>query len=388
MPGGNVRVRLSIVTGQALQAINKTDKAWGKLKKKIFSIKAAISLVYASYIGQAASQAISIGKELIGIAEQQEMAEKKLAQALRLKGSLTSAAMTDMKLFASSIQEVTTIGDEAVLSMLAMGASMAGMVGPELKEATKAAIGLSEAYGPELEAAMRLMARARVGDTTQLKKFGIVLSETLSPQQKFNELLAIGASKFSLAEAAAAGPIGQYKQMANAFSDTQESLGAGLAQGIADVAKELFNGAAGLNKLNETMSSLMTSGAREFILDFAAGVSVLVGAFKSLSGVMKVLMFPIYATYRAASGQNLVSGIGEDFKASGAAFRTAGKLSEQSAGIADSQEGFTVAEAQARNWARVKAQQTVRAVKEALDIHDKEVQRLITSRTRKQIYGG
>jgi hypothetical protein len=163
----------------------------------------------------------------------QEMAEKKVAAGLRVIGKHSVGAVKDLKQFASEIQALTLHGDEAVLELMAMGATMGKLSGRDLKRATRAAIGLSEAYGIELVGAMRLVARASVGDTATLKRYGITLDATLTPQQKFNELLKIGAANFALAEKAAETMTGRIQQAKNAWGDYLESLGkAGLRVGL------------------------------------------------------------------------------------------------------------------------------------------------------------
>lgn len=174
--------------------------------------------------------------ELFG---KQEAAVKSLSDALGLIGKNSVKAMIDMQKFASSIQQVTIYGDEVVLELMAMGASMGKLAGDELKEATKAAIGLSVAFKMETVAAMRLVARAAVGDTAQLKRYGIIVDASLSSQEKFNEVLAIGTEKFKLAEGQAKTYAGSIQQMKNALGDLKEKIGEAIAPVIAESARRI-----------------------------------------------------------------------------------------------------------------------------------------------------
>ena len=133
-----------------------------------------------------------------------------------------------MEAFAASMQKVTVLGDEAVLELASLGASLGKLSGQALKDATKAAIGLSAALGIDAISAMRLVSRAAIGDTATLARYGIKLSETLSPQEKFNELLRIGAQSFSLAEGQAKTFSGQVAQLGNAWGDVKEKIGEAL----------------------------------------------------------------------------------------------------------------------------------------------------------------
>jgi len=187
--------------------------------KKLGNLK---RLAIGAFGGVAITRGIMDTVEAFGI---QEQAERKLADALANLGTVSGRANEEMRAFAASIQRQTTIGDEAVLQMMALGASLGKLSGGALRDATRAAIGLSRALGTDTTAAMRLIARAAIGDTSQLARYGIKLSELMSPQEKFNELLRIGASNFNLARGEAQTMTGQIQQMKNSWGDAKEKAG-------------------------------------------------------------------------------------------------------------------------------------------------------------------
>lgn len=164
----------------------------------------------------------------------QEAAVIKLGKALDLMGKKYQTR--EFEEFAGSIQKITTIGDEAVLEMATLGASIGKLSGQDLQDATKAAIGLASAFGMDTTAAMRLVARAAVGDTTTLARYGIKLKEGATDAEKFAEVLAIGAKNFGLAEAEANTFNGRMEQMKNAVDDVKEVIGGALAPVIASMA--------------------------------------------------------------------------------------------------------------------------------------------------------
>ena len=143
--------------------------------------------------------------------------------------------MPEMEKFARKIQRVTTAGDEATLELMSMGASMAKMAGDDLKAATVAAMGLAKAYKMDNVAAMRLVARARMGDTASLSRYGIKLGEGLTAQEKFNKVLEIGASNFSLATGEVDTHNGMIDQMKNSWGDLKESLGEAMTKYLPGV---------------------------------------------------------------------------------------------------------------------------------------------------------
>jgi hypothetical protein len=100
-----------------------------------------------------------------------------------------------------------------------------GVTTNKLEEATTAAIGLAAKYRLDLKTAFMLVGRASKGQTQMLTRYGIVLDESLTAQEKFNAILKIGADNFYLAEAAAKETKGAIIQLKNEWGDLQEQIG-------------------------------------------------------------------------------------------------------------------------------------------------------------------
>src|SRR5690606_38370605 len=122
---------------------------------------------------------------------------------------------------------------------MSLGASLGRLSGEQLQEATRAAVGLSRRLKIDTTAAMRLVARAAVGDTAQLRRYGIVLEENLTPQEKFNELLNIGAESFVLAEGEAKTFGGRMQQVKNSLGDLMEDVGRQIAPAFGSLADNI-----------------------------------------------------------------------------------------------------------------------------------------------------
>lgn len=180
---------------------------------------------------------------------QQEQALRRLGDALSLTSSLSKGTLSSMEAFASEMQQLTTIGDETVLAMLATGASIGRLGGHELQEATKAAIGLSRVLGTDANAAMLLVARAAAGNTSTLSRYGIQLDETMTAQERFAEVLKIGAAGFRLAEGEAQTATGRIAQLGNSVSDLQETFGGLISNALAPAVVLLNRAAKGANDL-------------------------------------------------------------------------------------------------------------------------------------------
>lgn len=225
-----------------IKARDKASRQFGKVggaaKGMSSMLKTAGVAAMAYFSARAIKDFVGSSLEAFG---KQEAATKSLSDALTLLGQNSDAAMADMKAFAAEIQKQTVIGDEAVLEMMAMGSALGKLSGEGLKDATTAAIGLSRRLSIDTTAAMRLVARAAVGDTAQLKRYGVVLEEGLTPQQKFNQLLKIGADSFALAAGETDTYTGRMKQLGNVWGDVKEKLGKALLPMIEKVVEALKN---------------------------------------------------------------------------------------------------------------------------------------------------
>jgi len=163
-------------------------------------------------------------------AMRQEDAIFGLVAALKVAGEYTPQVTKRLTDFASAMQKITIFGDEATIEQMAY-ASALGVSADKMEEAMKAAMGLA-VITKSLETATMLVARAAGGQTSMLTRYGIMLDETLSPQEKFNALLKKGAELFDLATAKAETTSGALKQMWNAIGDVAEVIGAALLPGI------------------------------------------------------------------------------------------------------------------------------------------------------------
>ena len=172
-------------------------------------------------------------------AMRQEDAIFGLVAALKVAGEYTPQVTRRLLDFASAMQKVTIFGDEATLEQMAY-ASALGVSADKMEESMKAAMGLA-VITKSLETATMLVARAAGGQTQMLTRYGIMLDESLSPQEKFNALLKKGAELFELATAKAETTSGALKQMWNAIGDVSEVIGAALLPSIKAAGTSIKN---------------------------------------------------------------------------------------------------------------------------------------------------
>lgn len=166
----------------------------------------------------------------------QEKAEIDLAAAIGETNNRHSRAVASLKAYAAAMQRLTVHGDEEILSQMAYAANL-GVTKDRLEKATTAAIGLAAKYRIDLRSAMMLVGRASQGQTQMLTRYGIVLDQTLSNEEKFNRLLEIGAGAFGLATAETKSAEGAMKQLSNIWGDFKEDIGPGVIDVIKDINK-------------------------------------------------------------------------------------------------------------------------------------------------------
>ena len=213
---------------EASRRFNKIGKSAGGMGS-MFKKAAAAAAVY--FGAREIKRFTEDSLRLYGI---QETAVNNLTAALDNLGA--AGQINEMKSFASDIQRITTYGDEATLGIMSLGTSMGNLSGDELRDATKAAMGLAKAKGLDTLAAMRLVARARGGDTSSLKRYNITIDASLSAQEKFNKLLEIGAKNFKLVEAETDTFAGKVQMMKNALGDVKEKIGKALVPAFTSSA--------------------------------------------------------------------------------------------------------------------------------------------------------
>lgn len=126
--------------------------------------------------------------------------------------------------FANGLQRITTVGNETIKRIMALGLNM-GISTGQIEDATKAAIGMSKGLEMDLQSAMKLVAKAAAGQTAELSRYGIVLDQGLTQQEKFNKVLELGAGLFANATDEAKESYGAWEQVKNSFGDLQERIG-------------------------------------------------------------------------------------------------------------------------------------------------------------------
>ncbi|MFQ5471618.1 MAG: hypothetical protein ACE5FA_01865 [Dehalococcoidia bacterium] len=161
-------------------------------------------------------------RDVIGAAERQQQAEIKVAAALAKTEKDALGAFHRLREFNAAMQEATGVGDEFLFELQTVGATLGRMSEEQLKQATMASLDLAAA-GKSAEGAMTNLARLLVSGQADFTRYGIVVQDTGTNVEKFND--AIRQMTTGAAELVGALPITQFRKLQNAWGDLQESLG-------------------------------------------------------------------------------------------------------------------------------------------------------------------
>ena len=177
--------------------------------------KAALKVGAAFY---AAKGLISGFTKIIDLAAEQELAEQKLSTAL----GRTSTTLLNQ---ASALQQVSTFGDEAIITQQAFLASLE-FSEEQIKNIIPVAMDLAAATGMSLESAVRNTSKTFSGLSGELGEMVPQLRELTAEQMKSGEAVKLMGELFGgQASAQALTLSGNIEQMKNAFGDAGEALG-------------------------------------------------------------------------------------------------------------------------------------------------------------------
>lgn len=175
----------------------------------------------------------------------QESVNNKMKAAFDAAGEAGTIAVAKWGAFATAIQRATSLGDEEVMSLVTLGKVM-GISNNRLEEATKGAIGLSKAFGIDLNSSMKMVALALQGEYTMLNRYIPQLRAANSETEKAAILQKAMANGFKLAEAELNTIAGQFRALKGVVGDALQEFGrvlfgdGGLTRGLEMVKEKLI----------------------------------------------------------------------------------------------------------------------------------------------------
>ena len=225
---------------------------------------------------------------------EQEKAELKLRAALEANGREVDKLFNEYKDFASELQSVTIVGDEATLAMLQMAENM-GLTGENAKRAAQNAIGLSSAFGISAQSAMRYTAMLEQGDTTMLNRYIPTLRAVEDETERVALAQDILSKAFETSRAEARTLSGQIQQIRNNFGDFQEVVGGIIAEALEPFTRRIKFMVMQLKSMNPQVikARLAFAGIAAAIPIVILAVSKLILGLKGLATMLGVILSPI-----------------------------------------------------------------------------------------------
>ena len=204
-------------TENAQEAIDHNSAATSN-----FSLKAVAAW---TAVAVAIKKAYDFAKESVQAYLANARAVNMLEASFKAVGYTSAQAMKQAKAFASEMQSLTGIADEAFLDAQRLLANY-GVVGAKAQEAIRSAYALSVGVGMDFQSSLLQIAKAAAGSTSALSRYGIVLDDGVKGGAKFDAVLAQINSRFGAAAQAAMGDtITQTKALIQEWGDFKEMAG-------------------------------------------------------------------------------------------------------------------------------------------------------------------
>lgn len=245
-------------TSEALDNTGKKTKSFIELFTRARKSCTTLSFAIADTVLSLGRLAYAYAKESItdaikGFAAQ-EMAANRLTSALKNQGIYSSYLADDLDRYAKSLRSVSGIDDDVIKDNMRLLVNY-GLVGDELKRATKAGLTLSSALGMDLNSAMLAVAKAAEGNFQMFSRWGIKIDETASQSEKFTQLLGQIEKKYGdIVNINADNIITQTNLLKEQWGDFKEELAGGVVPIINKVISsfnKLFDAKDVLKNMSE-----------------------------------------------------------------------------------------------------------------------------------------
>lgn len=292
-----VSVKIDGDSKGAEQAIKKVKDQLGKIAdNKALGGFNQIGLGFGSIKTMAGTAVEGIKKVVAAMNECAEAyriqanAEIQLETAARNNPYLNSESVTNLKNFASSIQSMTTYGDEELLPFMAKLAA-AGRTEAQIMDIMTAAADMAASGTMSLESAVNALNGTYQGNVGLLGK-QISGVKSLTKEELANgDAVKLVAEKYKGMAEEVAKATGSTKQLKNAWGDFKEHLGSGFEAIIAPINRGITSI---LSSVNNTISGLKEAQRQAKIYkqiqngDISGVDSSQTKAAKDVAGVKKV----------------------------------------------------------------------------------------------------
>lgn len=250
----NAKKALEEVKQASKQATDVMQKGANSSANAFATVAKKLGTLYLSFAGL--QKVIGFFASSVTAANENARAVNTLAAAYQAVGYTTEGAMKQAQEFATRMQNLTGIADEAFLNAQRLLANY-GVVGTKAQEAIQAAYALSIGRSIDFATAMDLVSKAAVGQTQTLSRYGIVLGDNVAEGEKFNAVLAQINERFgATAQAAMGDSTTKLNALKESWGDFKEQVGAGLNEGLAPAVDFLTKGVGVLNQVFKSLGAV------------------------------------------------------------------------------------------------------------------------------------
>jgi hypothetical protein len=281
------------------EGMQKADSSTKTLNDKIGKYSKVMAGAFLAVGAAAGAMAIKIGVDSVQAAIEDELSQKKLAQALKNTTGATDKQIASTEQYISKQQIAFGISDNKLRPALANLARATNDV-TEAQRLNNLAIDISAATGKDLESVSIALGKAYNGNFTALKKLGVPLDENLIKTKDFNGITKELTDTFGgSAKANTETYAGQLAILKERFGEIQEDIGAKLIPKLKSLLEQVNLVAKGFS--GEDPDGL-SARARELKGDLGN-----TGA-ASLGGTLRALTESFGTLFAALAGQDAKDG--------------------------------------------------------------------------------
>lgn len=304
-------------TSKAVDNINQISTGFQDLKQSVptdvfkGAFGAGLAIKGLELLKSTFEDVVSVLSHGIDAAAKEEAALSALTEALRANGQASQENISAATAFAEQLERTTKFSSDAVLGAEQLLASLTGLSGEGLNQATQAAADLSTVLGIDLETAARKLAKATQGGDEQFAKLGLRFVKGATDAQTFQNILgAVSSQLGGRAQAAAQTFSGALAITSNAVENVVKAFGNFIIKSPVVIAafQTISNIANQLVDSIQANASVFKGFIDSFITGFASAVIDVVSFGKAILNLA-----PIFAS----SFSPMVDGLNLIFSALG-----------------------------------------------------------------------
>lgn len=264
-----------------LSGMDKADKGTKNFSSSIGKYSKAMAKSFAIAGVAAGAYAVKLGVDGVKAAVEDEVSQKKLAQALKNTTGATDDQIAASEEYIKKQQLQFGIADSKLRPALANLARATGDV-TEAQKLNNIAIDISAATGKDLETVSLALAKASLGNLGALTKLGVPLDANIIKTKDFDKAVATLTKTFGgSAKANTETFAGQLAILKERFGEIQEDIGAKLIPKLKTLLEQVVLVSKGFS--GEDKDGL-SARARELKGDLGnTGASSLGGTLKALA---------------------------------------------------------------------------------------------------------